>query len=196
MVINLTIYAQLPKEEFEAYRKHQIAIMSGDTIINNGDGKVVIIDKRPRTIVQRPITPKAEAQPIIINIPENRDLEHYLYYHQKQSTPVDNSRWDVVAVLLFILLMGILLWLLLKPIGSAAYEKQLAQNHYPPAPVINHFHVSGGYSSAYAGAENDQSRSSYNREYYGGVTNPLHPGSIIRKNPDVFPQDPGMKTSL
>jgi len=148
IVSTLTATSQVSNEEFELYRKLQQ--QKADTIINNGDGKVVIIDKRPRTINVPQTRQIRDNQPIIINIPENRDLEHYLYYNQKPITTESHALYYIIALLCVFVIIYLMLF-------NAKPHLSDCKCNSCTKPVVNHFHVSGGYSNAVT----DNSMSNY-----------------------------------
>ena len=149
------------------------ALTSLCQVINHDNCNCKTAIKRP---VSKPIAPANCCPNIYIENnneqPQPVDMKHYY------PDPVDNSRWDVVAVLLFLILLGLLVYLLVRPPGAAAYYKQQAENHYN-TPGIN-IHVHGSHACS------DSSESIYNRESYYYKEDA---SGVIRKYPIVSPSD-------
>ena len=150
-----TASAQVPQYEVDLNNKYQQElrnIQAPDTFVNNGDGKVVIIDKRPRTIIRKQQPTKTveipEPQPVIVNVPENRDLENYME-HERRFGGV-----DLTYVLLGTMIGMFIMWVYIRSnnVDSCTRKCECKCNNdpdnYKDASVVNHFHVAGGYANA------------------------------------------------
>ena len=119
------------------------ATAQADTIFNNGDGKVVIIDKRPRTIIRT--SPPVKTEPVVINIQQPTPVVNNYYYPENEPVVYPNKLpdYDPIAWLFFILLAGFgayMIFFYKKPCHTCNHEC----DHKPQPPVVNHFHVAGG----------------------------------------------------
>lgn len=152
-----------------------------DTIVNNGDGKVVIIDKRPRTVINRQMQAQNK-EPIIISLPENRDLENYLYYQKmadernKNLLSARDSAYEAIVaimVILFVLSICVIVVLLSRKntdiIGDIK-NPEVPYSYFNPV-----FHIHGANSSAVI----DGSETAYHHQTY------QRPGSAF-----VFVKEP------
>jgi hypothetical protein len=119
---------------------------SVDTIINRGDGKVVIIDQRPRTIINRPVTNKpVTSEPIVIKL----EQQPITFTHNTEPIrPVYNNNANN-EIIIAILLIGAIGWFLVwfsRKDDKCDCNCHSKCNHNTQPPVINHFHVMGGNS--------------------------------------------------
>lgn len=121
---------------------------SVDTFVNRGDGKVVILDQRPKTIIQRPktTTTKAVEPPVFITVEAQQPPVVNNYY----PAPVKEEKytWDnwFAALITVGLLAWFVIWLLQRGDKTCCHHCNCHQKSDTP-PVINHFHVSGGNST-------------------------------------------------
>lgn len=144
-------------------------VLAQDTVVNNGDGKVVIIDKRPKVVYQNNTSLSSDIQ----ILKEMNNAWSKLSYDQKvleTKYSVFEAKMNTAAELdklyqnmiksnnnnnLYILLaLGIvavgLYWIYISNNKSCDCGCNYKQ---PQAPVINHFNVAGG-SAVIDGSEN------------------------------------------
>ena len=133
-----------------------------DTIVNKGDGKVVIIDQRPKTVINRPAAKPANNEPVVIKLEQTQPIT-YAYYYPEPSR--DAEKYSTVNWLTTILSVGLLAWFviwLLQRGDKCNCGCSQCNHNQPAAPIVNHFHVSGG-TSVIDGSEN---LSNYQHEHH------------------------------
>lgn len=159
-----------------------------DTFYNNGDGKVVIIDKRPRTIINRTPIKKVETQPVIININDSdpfiNDGNESYYDYWKRHQPVINNypieryndgyyhsdnQFFTILFLVFAIPCALAVWFIFHEKRSCKNEKCEHQCDDKPPSVVNHFHVAGG------NVDIDASKASACPPVYSDSFNPYTP---------------------
>lgn len=144
-------------------------VLAQDTIVNNGDGKVVIIDKRPKTVVNQP---NVNAQQLIKKLEESLNSRATeMYYYQELSDAkykllearIEQSKaiaerealynnmsnkntgilWASAGLALLLLFLYIM-------INNDKNKKECPADcsckQHKHSPVINHFNVAGGYA--------------------------------------------------
>lgn len=113
-----------------------------DTIVNKGDGKVVILDQRPKTVINRPNTTKAVEPPVFITVesPATQPVVNN-YYPIRSEDKYSLENW-----LAALLCVGLLAWFVIYLLqrGDKCGCDCSCHKNTPQPPVVNHFHVSGG----------------------------------------------------
>lgn len=116
-----------------------------DTIVNKGDGKVIILDQRPRVIINRPIAPKP-VDPVIIK--EQPIVNNYYPIERVIEISQKDDKYSIGSWLAAILSVGLLawfiIWLLQREDKCNCNRHSQCNHNHPVTPVVNHFHVAGG----------------------------------------------------